>query len=39
MLKSQGCAKPPRDIAENIVSNLKFSDPFIEMVCIALMIM
>ena len=32
MLKSQGNPKAPRDIAQEIVSNLKFSEPFIESV-------
>lgn len=32
MLKSQGCVVSPRDIAQEIVSGLQFSDPFIHKV-------
>ena len=32
LLKSQGCVRPPREVAQEIVSNLKFYEPFIDKV-------
>ena len=32
LLKSRGCVKPPREVAQEIVSNLKFYEPFIDKV-------
>lgn len=32
MLQSKGCAKPPRDIAQEIISKLEFTESFIDQV-------
>ncbi len=38
MLKAQGNPRAPQDIAQEIISNLKYSDPFFDKVTIIMMI-